>query len=99
MCDLPREATTIDPSLREVGAARTHQRLVFGEVDRTQAQALLVVQLLEQHPAGIVGRFYGTRLSGLLLDDGFRPWASEPLGEVCWDNSMRRWVQAQAVPA
>lgn len=99
MCDLPREATTIDPSLREMGAARTHQRLVFGQVDIEQAQALLVVQLLEEHPAGVVGRFYGTRLSGLLLDDGFRPWASEPLGEVRWDVSRQRWVQAQAVPA
>jgi len=99
MSDLPREATTVDPSLREIGASRSHQRLIFGQVDLPQAQALLVVQLLEEHPAGIVGRFYGTRLSGLLLEDGFRPWSSESLGEVCWDNSVGRWVQTPPVPA
>lgn len=99
MCDLPREATTIDPSLREVGASRTHQRLVFGQVNVEQAQALLVVQLLEKHPAGIVGHFYGTLLSGLLLEDGFRPWASEPLGEVHWEPNLQRWVQTLPVPA
>jgi len=99
MTELPNEATTIDPALREVGASRSYQRLVFGKILKEQAQAILVVRLEAEHPAGVVGRFYGTLLSGLLLEDGFRPWASNPLGEVHWDFSQQRWVQAALIPA
>jgi hypothetical protein len=101
MDGLPVEATMIDPTLVEVGANLTHQRLVYGKVLDDQASAVLVAQLIEDHPAGagVVGRFYGTRLNGLRLGDVFRPWSSEGLGEVRWDGERREWVQVGRVTA
>lgn len=95
MRELPEAATTIDPSLREVGAEHAYQRLVFGQV-QPPTRALVVAQLIAEHPsgAGAVGRFYGTRLKGIMLGDRFRPWGSEGLGEVTWDPAAGAWVAA-----
>lgn len=93
MKELPPEAMEIDPRLCEAGADCTFQRLVFAKVYRDENRALLVAQLVAEHPEriGLVGRFYGTRLDGLDLGEQFRPWASKGLGEMRWDPEAHEW--------
>lgn len=90
---LPTEATRIDPPLAEVGAGRAHQQLVYGRVQPGNAGAVVVARLVAAHPDGEVGRFYGTRLLGFLFGDVFRPYGTEPMGEVRWDREAAEWVQ------
>lgn len=93
MDGLPVTATLIDPPLADVGSSRGHQRLIYGRVQPGNVGAVLVAQLLHEHPEGVVGRFYGTRLFGFLFGDTFRPYAAEPLGEMQWDGTKNEWVQ------
>lgn len=95
MDGLPAAATRIDPPLAEVGVGRTHQQLVYGRVQPGNSGALLVAKLIDDHPDGVVGRFYGTRLLGFLFGEVFRPYGTEPLGEVRWDAERDEWVQVE----
>jgi hypothetical protein len=90
---LPPDARRVDPRLSSVGAGRDFQHLVYGRADATTA--VVVARLLKEHPEGVVGRFYGTRLWGIPVDDAFVPWRTEPLGEMRWDDE-RGWVQVSA---
>lgn len=96
--ELPAGARRIDPPLAEAGADQAYQQLVYGRIDEAHASATLVARVVAEYPGRQVGRFYGVRLRGLLLDGTFRAWRSEPLGEVRWDDA-KGWVQAVACPA
>lgn len=92
--ELPPIATNVDPPLREVGNLVPHQQLVFGRVRPETLRASLVAQLIEPHPDGVVGHYYGVRLRGITLGEAFHPWAVDPVGEVQWDAVRGEWVQA-----
>lgn len=91
MDNLPPTARHIDPILTEVGLDHAFQKLVCGQV-LDACSAVVIAVLTQQHPAGVVGRFYGTRLRGFSDGSVFRPWRTEPLGEVRWDDAVG-WVQ------
>ena len=93
MDNLPPTARHIDPMLAEVGVDHTFQKLVCGQV-LDDCSAVVIAVLTQRHPqnAGVVGRFYGTRLRGFRDGSVFRPWRTEPLGEVRWDD-VGGWVQ------
>lgn len=91
---IPPLAQYIDTPLINVGAGVDHQLVVYGRVCSVKSEAIIVAVLVKEHPCaeGCVGRFYGTRLRGIVIDDLFRPWWTDPLGEVRWDPK-RGWVQ------
>ena len=97
MARLPPAASQIDRSLLDVGLDHDYQRVVFGQVSPESASALVVAVLHSAHPQGegVVGRFYGVHLRGFLDGSLFRPWRTEPLGEVQWDDAQG-WVQVAA---
>lgn len=88
---LPSCARQVDPPLADVGADHDYQHLVYGRT-LDNATALVVATLVKEHAFGVVGRFYGLRLWGILIDEVFRPWRTEPLGEMRWDDD-HGWVQ------
>ena len=94
MLDLPAEALSIDPDLSNVGSMEPYQRLIYGRKDLDHDRALVVAQLVSEHPLriGVVGRFYGTVIE--YVGPG-RRLLTHGIGEVLWDYAVGRWVAAE----